>query len=45
MNETLRDAEGRTSKEAGSVFTPVSVTDNPANFPLATVTILYRVPV
>ena len=42
VNETLRDAEGRTSKEAGSTFTPVSVTNNPANFPLATVTILYR---
>ena len=42
VNETLNNAEGRTSKDAGSTFTPVSVTNNPANFPLATLTILYR---
>ena len=42
VNSTLQDAEGRTSKDAGSTFTPVSVTNNPANFPLATATILYR---
>ncbi len=42
VNQTLQDAEGRTLKEAGSTFTPVSVADNPVNFPLAVATILYR---
>jgi hypothetical protein len=41
INKTLNEAEGRTS-EAGSSFSPVSVTSNPANFPLATVTVLFR---
>lgn len=41
VNATLANAEGRTL-EAGSSFTPVSVTDNPANFPLAAATVLFR---
>ena len=41
VNATLANAEGRTL-EAGSSFTPVSVTNNPANFPLATATVLFR---
>jgi hypothetical protein len=41
INQTLNEAEGRTS-EAGSSFTPVSVTSNPANAPLAAVTVLFR---
>ncbi|MFM7270449.1 MAG: hypothetical protein ACKO2C_02290 [Actinomycetes bacterium] len=39
--QTLEDAQGRTA-EAGSNFTPVDVTSNPANFPLAVVTVLFR---
>lgn len=39
--QTLQDAQGRTA-EAGSNFTPVDVTTNPANFPLAVVTVLFR---
>ena len=41
INKTLNEAEGRTS-EAGSSFAPVSVTSNPANAPLAAVTVLFR---
>jgi len=41
VNATLANAEGRTL-EAGSSFTPVSVTNNPANFPLAAATVLFR---
>jgi hypothetical protein len=40
VNETLNNAEGRTS-EAGSSFSPVSMS-NPANAPLAIVTVLFR---
>lgn len=40
VNQTLADAEGRTS-EAGSSFTPVRMS-NPANTPLAFATVLYR---
>ncbi|MFM7271139.1 MAG: hypothetical protein ACKO2C_05845 [Actinomycetes bacterium] len=41
VNSTLANAEGRT-EDAGSTFQAVSVTDNPANFPLATLTVLFR---
>jgi hypothetical protein len=41
VNQTLANAEGRTS-EAGSSFTPVNVSGNPALFPLAVVTVIYR---
>ncbi|MFM7061260.1 MAG: hypothetical protein ACKOZL_08765 [Actinomycetes bacterium] len=41
VNATLANAEGRTL-EAGSSFEAVSVTDNPANFPLAAATVLLR---
>ncbi len=40
VNQTLADAEGRTS-EAGSSFTPVTMS-NPANAPLAIATVLFR---
>ena len=40
VNATLNSAEGRTS-EAGSSFTPVTMS-NPANAPLAIVTVLFR---
>jgi hypothetical protein len=40
INDQLANAEGRTS-EAGSVFTPYNMS-NPANTPLAFVTVLYR---
>lgn len=39
-NQILNEAEGRTS-EAGSTFTPVRMS-NPANAPLAIVTVLFR---
>ena len=39
-NEILNEAEGRTS-EAGSAFSPVRMS-NPANVPLAIVTVLFR---
>lgn len=41
VNDTLADAEGRTS-EAGSTFTPIDVSNNPAMLPVAFVTVLYR---
>ena len=41
VNATLANAEGRT-EDAGSSFQAVSVTSNPANFPLATATVLFR---
>lgn len=41
VNETLAEAEGRTS-EAGSQFSPVDVTANPALLPFAFVTVLFR---
>jgi hypothetical protein len=41
VNQTLAEAEGRTS-EAGSSFTPVNVSNNPALFPLAVGTVLFR---
>ncbi len=41
INQTLADAEGRTT-EAGSRFTPVNATNNPALLPLAFVTVLFR---
>ncbi|MGZ4796489.1 MAG: hypothetical protein ACXV8T_11390 [Acidimicrobiia bacterium] len=41
VNQTLANAEGRTS-EAGSSFTPVNVSSNPALFPVAVVTVLFR---
>ncbi len=41
INKTLADAEGRTS-EAGSKFSPVNATNNPALLPLAFVTVLFR---
>ena len=40
VNETFAQAEGRTS-EAGSSFTPVTMS-NPANAPLAVMTVLFR---
>ncbi len=40
VNQQLANAEGRT-QEAGSVFTPFSMS-NPANTPLAFVTVIYR---
>ncbi len=40
INETLNNAEGRTS-EAGSSFTPVTMS-NPANFPIALFTVFFR---
>jgi hypothetical protein len=41
VNQTLANAEGRTS-EAGSSFTPINVGGNPALFPIAAATVLYR---
>lgn len=41
VNQTLANAEGRTS-EAGSSFTPVNVSGNPALFPVAVGTVLFR---
>ncbi len=41
INQTLANAEGRTT-EAGSRFTPVNATTNPALLPLAFVTVLFR---
>ena len=40
INQQLADAEGRT-QDAGSVFTPYNMS-NPANTPLAFVTVIYR---
>jgi hypothetical protein len=41
VNSTLSNAEGRTTKTAGSSFTPVTV-NSPIDFPLAFLTVIFR---
>jgi hypothetical protein len=41
VNTTLSDAEGRTTKDAGSTFTPVTV-NSPIDFPYAFLTVIFR---